>query len=499
MRKKPAGEHPFGSQEGLELEFKEASQALPKNFFETVGAFLNLDGGLIILGVADDGVVTGVDADAVERIKADIANLSNNPEKLDPPHLLFPHAEQVNGKWIIKTQVPASSQVHQTGGMVFLRSEDGDYRIKDLNRIAGLVNRKLSFFTEQRVFPHLEMSDLRPDLFEKARRLMRGRTPQHPWADLSPEELLNIAGFVRKDLFTGKPGYTLAAALMFGTDATIQSAAPGYKFDALVRRRDTERYDDRLIVRTNLIDAFDLLMGFVEKHLNDPFYLEGTTAISLRAHIFRELVANIIAHREYTSAAPATMMIYRDRVEFKNPNVPHYRGRIDPAHFTPYPKNPTICKFLIQIGRYEELGSGVRNVTHYLPFYVPGAAAPSFVDDDMFTVIIPLEAKAGGHSHGEPATQSKAQSGAQSGAQSIQVISALSRGALSAGALANALGLRSKTGALKRALGTLMDDGLIEYTLPDRPNSRLQEYRLTEKGRQTMVIKLEKHERTHNG
>jgi ATP-dependent DNA helicase RecG len=92
---------------------------------------------------------------------------------------------------------------------------------------------------------------------------------------LAPEELLKVAGIVRKDYSTGKPGYTLAAALMFGTEATIQSAAAGYKFDALLRRRDTERYDDRLIVRTNLIDAFDLLMGFVEKHLNDPFYQEA--------------------------------------------------------------------------------------------------------------------------------------------------------------------------------------------------------------------------------
>lgn len=273
---------------------------------------------------------------------------------------------------------------------MFLRGEDGDYQITELNRIAGLVNRKLSFFTEQRVLPHLEMTDLRSDLFEKAKRLMHQRAPQHPWADLAPEELLHTAGFVRKDVFAGKTGYTLAAALMFGSDEIIQSVAAGYKFDALLRRRDKERYDDRVIVRTNLIDAFDLLMSFVEKHLDDPFYLEGTATVSLRARIFRELVANIVAHREYTSAAPATMVIYRDRVEFKNPNVPHGRGPIDPAHFTPYPKNPTICKFLIQLGRYEELGSGVNNVTKYLPLYAPGAGSPSFVEDDMFTTIVPL-------------------------------------------------------------------------------------------------------------
>lgn len=146
-----------------------------------------------------------------------------------------------------------------------------------------------------------------------------------------------------------------------------------------------------LTLRTNLIEAFDLLMGFIDKHLDDPFYLEGTMSISLRSRIFRELVANIIAHREYTSVAPATIIIYNDRVEFKNPNIPHGCGPIDPKHFTPHPKNPTICKFMIQLGRYEELGSGVNNVTKYLPFYAPKAGVPSFIEADMFTTIVPLE------------------------------------------------------------------------------------------------------------
>ncbi|MCD5416248.1 hypothetical protein LR032_04015, partial [Candidatus Bipolaricaulota bacterium] len=161
------------------------------------------------------------------------------------------------------------------------------------------------------------------------------------------------------------------------------------------RRAGSKTSTDPLKTPKSLIDAFDLLMEFVAKHLNDPFYQEGLTSISLRSIIFRELVANIIAHREYTSAAPATMMIYRNRVEFKNPNVPHYHGKIDPDHFTPFPKNPTICKFMIQIGRYEELGSGVRRVNQYLPHYTPGATRVVFDDGDMFTVTVPVsEAKA---------------------------------------------------------------------------------------------------------
>ena len=168
--------------------------------------------------------------------------------------------------------MPASSQVHRTGDVVYMRSEDGDYRIKDPYQIAGLVNRKLSFYTEQRVVSWLGKDDLRTDLFDLARDLLRSQRQNHPWLKFSDEELLRMGGFVRKDPLTAEVGYTLAAALMFGSDSTISQVVPGMVFDALLRRDNIDRYDDRLRLSTNLIETFDLLMGFVEKHLNDPFY-----------------------------------------------------------------------------------------------------------------------------------------------------------------------------------------------------------------------------------
>ena len=466
-------EFPFGRKEGIDLEFKKAANSLPHNLFETICAFLNMDGGLVVLGVADDGTVTGVAPEAVERLITEISSLSNNPTKLDPPNLLFPQADEINGKMVIKIQVPTSSQVHQTGGHVFLRSNQGDYRIVGLNHVTGLVNRKLGMFSEQRVIPFLGMSDLRADLFKKARVLMKANNPKHPWLRLQPEELLVLAGFVRKERGTRKLGYTLAAALMFGKDTTIQQAAPGFKFDAILRRHNIDRYDDRLIVSTNLLDSYDMLMEFVEKHLNDPFYLDGYQRISLRSRIFRELVANLIAHREYTSPAPATMTIYNDRVEFKNPNIPHYWGRIDPEHFTPFAKNPTICKFLSQLGRYEELGSGVRNVTKYHPFYAPGSASPTFTDENMFTVVVPLDT----------ATQQIApQVTPQVTPQTLSILKKVQHDA-SASDLQVVIGLKDRVNFLKSYLEPYLAAGWIVRTIPDKPRSSRQKYRLTDKGR----------------
>jgi len=46
--------------EGISVEFKKASNQLPDNFFETVCAFLNRNGGSIILGITDYKIIEGV-------------------------------------------------------------------------------------------------------------------------------------------------------------------------------------------------------------------------------------------------------------------------------------------------------------------------------------------------------------------------------------------------------------------------------------------------------
>ena len=58
-----------------------------------------------------------------------------------------------------------------------------------------------------------------------------------------------------------------------------------------------DRYDDRLLVTTNLIEAYDLLMGFVAKHTSDRFHLINNVNTSVRDLIAREVIGNILVHR----------------------------------------------------------------------------------------------------------------------------------------------------------------------------------------------------------
>lgn len=460
------------------MEFKEARTDLPRNLFESVCAFLNRDGGTVLLGVRNDGSVAGVDPDAVERLSADIVNLSNNPQKLDPPFIISPLVITYADEIILVLQVPASSDIHRCVGVVYDRGHDGDFQVKDPMRIAGMVNLKRGFYGELRVYPHLRLVDFEPGALVRARRLIAIRQPEHPWLPCSDEDFLVKAGFWRRDTLTATEGYTLAAGLVFGKEEVIQQMVPHYKIDALVRRENLDRYDDRMDIRTNLLDAYEKLMQFVAKHLPDPFYLEGDQRVSLREKIFREVVSNVLVHREYTDAHPTTFVIYRDRVEVRNAARAHGGGPIMPERFTPHPKNPTLSKFFVQMGRAEELGSGVLNVSRYLPFYAK-AARPQFIEGNPFITIIPL-----------PATQagSKVESEVESKVESLsaRLLRCLDAGPLGKAEIAKAVGRSRVDGQVHAEVSRMLTDGFVERTIPDKPNSRLQKYRLTHRGRSAL-------------
>jgi ATP-dependent DNA helicase RecG len=212
---------------------------------------------------------------------------------------------------------------------------------------------------------------------------------KHPWENLSDDEIIQSAGLYEDDVATGAKGYNLACILLFGRDEVIQSCALGYITDALLRKENLDRYDDRLMVRTNLIDSYDMLMEFIAKHTLDRFFLIDGQRVSIRDKIARELVSNSLTHREFSSTMPAKIVVEQDRIYSENWNRSITHGKIDPSNFRAYPKNPIIARFFVNIGRSDTLGSGVRNLYEFTKIYSGGE--PELIEGDVFQTIIPTK------------------------------------------------------------------------------------------------------------
>jgi ATP-dependent DNA helicase RecG len=210
----------------------------------------------------------------------------------------------------------------------------------------------------------------------------------------------------------------------------------------------------------------------------------NTQRVSLRERIFREVVANLLIHREYLNPFPAKLVIQRDRVTTENSNNPHGMGLLRPDDFAPSPKNPAIARVFREMQWAEELGSGVRNLFKYARAF--GGQDPILSEASIFrvTVMLPNMAHVPGGALTAAQPESGAESRAESGAESQErrVLAALIGGPLGKSELAIQLGLQTVTGALNRSVRRLLESGLIEYSLPDKPNSRLQQYRLTPAG-----------------
>ncbi len=96
--------------------------------------------------------------------------------------------------------------------------------------------------------------------------------------------------------------------------------------------------------------------------------------------------SDILIHREYTNAFPAKLIIERGRVRTENSNKPNGFGALNPANFTPFPKNPVIGAFFREIHRADELGSGMRKMMRYGKAY--GGADPQMIEGDVFRIVV---------------------------------------------------------------------------------------------------------------
>ena len=234
------------------------------------------------------------------------------------------------------------------------------------------------------------MEHLSQKVFDKVRKLIAAINTTHPWLMASNERILRDVNFIRRDFNTGREGLTLAAAIVFGKDETIGNILPAYKIDVMVRRENLDRWDDRLPpLRTNLVDTYMMVLDFVKSKWPEKFFTEGEQRKDLRELIFRELVANVIIHREYNTALASEIIIYADRVEAKNPNKPGFTGPLDLDTFSAEAKNPNIRRFFSEMNWADEIGSGVKNISKYLNYYSQGAR-PSFIEDDPFITTLPI-------------------------------------------------------------------------------------------------------------
>lgn len=356
--------------ENQHVEFKKAKNDFPNDAFASICAFLNTDGGTLILGVENDGTISGINPDSTDKIKTKFVTAINNPELINPVIYLNINELELDGKIIMYVIVPNASNVYRYKSRIYKRNHEADIDITNIHEeVSQLYLRTDNSYTENQIFPFLQVEDLRTDLIARVKKIAKINNANNDWDQLDTKEFLKRNKLYRRNYTNNQEGITLAGVLLFGTDEQIASVVPSFKFELAKCVNNPERYDDRITLQTNLLDCLEKASDFIEKYLPSPFYLEGTQRIDLRNNIFREIIANMLVHKEYSGAEPTKLIIKRHEIIAENSNKPHIRGLITLKNTTNFSKNPNIIRIFRAMGYAEDFGTGIPKLFKYCKAY----------------------------------------------------------------------------------------------------------------------------------
>ncbi len=355
----------FGG-ETRQVEYK---KNYSRNLLKTVSAYANYHNGYIILGIEDNGKISGV-SDA-EEVRLNLENTIN--DSIEPRPFYEITAKNIDDKTVIVLKVYKGDYTpYLYRGKAYRRMDTATISVDSFSyKELVLEGRNLSF--EQ--LPAKEQN-LEFHLLERA--LKKELKISH----LTDDMLVTI-GLKEKNLLNN------AAALMADNNplenAVIQLVA--YPGESVLHIKD------RLTVKNaSLLEQYEAAMAFYRKHINIGENISGpyrVTVEEIPLIAFREAVANAIVHRDYLREGDIRIEFFSDKVAITSPGClpagisepEYYNGTVSVL------RNRIVAEIFLRLGIIEKLATGVRRIKEYYRDY---DEKPVFkVYQNSITVILP--------------------------------------------------------------------------------------------------------------
>lgn len=340
-------------------------------------AFLNLEGGTVLLGVEDEGHISGTTRERLEAWVSEICRV-----KIEPPVIpLFSWAKNAEpDRHVLAVRVTQGSdkpyaRIHNHRRTYYIRVGDTSQEAsrEELERLfqaSGRLHYGLKPVSGTR-FDALDLRRLR-DYFT---RVSGGEAPSdadiHGWEVLLGNvELMAVSqnqyvATVDGQLLFGNnpkrfvPQSGIRAVCYPGTDPDYATRADEYLRGPMTPLGTA----DGRIAETGLVEqAWD----FVRRNTTPTARLEGGRRIDRWDYpegAFREAIVNALVHRDYTIAGTDILLaIYADRLEIESPGrLPNTVTIEGMKSGMRYARNQTLVNIMRDYGYVDARGMGVRN------------------------------------------------------------------------------------------------------------------------------------------
>jgi len=341
--------------ESQSIEFK-TSLKLRNEIGQTISAFTNTSGGIILIGVSDEGKIIGVEVG--RKTVEDLANWVK--ENTDPQIYPDVKVRRADGKNIIEIAINESDDKP-----VFFKDRAFQRVAKTNQRISASKIRELAkqekvkLHWDERICERATLEDINKEkvkwFLERRESVRNVKKPM----DMSLEELLMNIGAVNREV--KKP--TNAGILFFGKNPQRFFLNSQLRIARFKGTDVIHPVIDRLDCQGPLWEMVDLAEDFIRRNIrllslrvSTSFQREDKFEYPLDA--LREAIINALIHRDFLESADVRSFIFDNRIEVINPgSFPEGVSPDEPIH---KPVNPLLCQFMYDIGFIEKYGSGIK-------------------------------------------------------------------------------------------------------------------------------------------
>jgi len=337
--------------ENQAVEFK-SDGVRAESLAKEIVAFANSGGGSILVGVEDDGRITGLDNS--KAFPDWIANITRN--NVNPPLDSVVNLISIKGKAVGVIDVPkGKDKPYQTNNAQFL------IRIGATNRVAS-INELMRLFQQAGVF-HFDATSVNKTSLSNLNFSSLDKYLAQYSIDFSSEDdratLLGNMDIMQGDLLT------VSGLLMFGINPQkfMDNACISY-----AHYNGTEIGDeliDKQVIEGTLPEQIDKALVVLKNNIKKPSKIEGgkrsDNPEQYSDKVLRELIVNAVIHRNYSIMGSRIRIFqFDDRLEFISPGrLPNTISIEKLRYGVSYASNPVILKFLENMRYADKLGRGL--------------------------------------------------------------------------------------------------------------------------------------------
>lgn len=316
------------------VEIKSAAGGLPSSVVDSLSAFANGGGGVVLLGLEE--AVDFAPAAGFDAVKIRDAFAGAAADKMEPPLRLQIEIEEFEGALIVRADVPELDPVAKpcfvkTRGAYqgsFIRSGDGDRHLTHYEVTQLLANRSQPT-CDQEIVQNATMSDLDEELVEGLVTVSRRRSPRAFDKLDTVDALIRMGAVVRDD--DGEPRPTLAGLLSLGSYPQQYFPQLFVSFVALPGVRMGQASPDglRFLDNQSITGPIPILVtdavAAMIRNMRKAAVVKGIgreDRYDYPLDVIRELLVNALMHRDYSPDSRGTQVqveLYVDRLVVRSP------------------------------------------------------------------------------------------------------------------------------------------------------------------------------------